>query len=89
MYDHYGNYTASFLVAGIPPIVGAILMCLIYRVDGTNNASNVEIQTDELLPTENVENGGVRNGGMTESGTKTTFVADDENYVEKESLLKV
>jgi hypothetical protein len=88
MYDHYGNYTASFLVAGIPPIVGAFLMFLIYRVDGTN-VSNVEIQTDELLPSENVENGGVRNVGMTESGTKTTFVAEDDNSVEKESLLKV
>ena len=30
--DKLGNYTVAFICAGIPPLVGAILMCFIYRV---------------------------------------------------------
>ena len=90
MYDHLGNYNTAFIVAGIPPIMGAVLMTLIYYVDGNVASNEIAIQTDpELLPNQNVENGGISNGGMTESVTKTTFVTEDESSVEKESLLKV
>ena len=30
--DKLGNYTVAFVCAGIPPLVGALLMCFIYRV---------------------------------------------------------
>ena len=30
--DKLGNYTVAFICAGIPPLVGALLMCFIYRV---------------------------------------------------------
>jgi hypothetical protein len=84
MYDHLGGYTTAFLVAGIPPIVGAVLMFLIYRVDGNPTATTVEVMADQ-----NVE-AATSNGGMTGSVTKTTFVAEEESsVVEKESLLKV
>lgn len=90
MYDHLGNYNTAFIVAGIPPILGAVLMTLIYHVDGNATSNETAIQNDpELLPNQNVENGGISNGGMTESVTKTTFVTEDESFVEKESLLKV
>ena len=32
IYDRTGRYTASFLAAGVPPIVGALFMLCIYRV---------------------------------------------------------
>ena len=84
MYDHHGGYTTAFLVAGIPPIVGAILMFLIYRVDGHQPTTTLEVTTDQ-----NVE-AATANGGMTGSATKTTFVAEEESsIIEKESLLKV
>lgn len=34
LYDWQGDYTAAFLAAGVPPIVGAALMSLIYVVKG-------------------------------------------------------
>lgn len=85
MYDHMGNYTTAFLVAGVPPIVGAVVMFLIYRVNG--NSPNAE-----RSKTESVENGSDQNvivtNGLVESVTKTTFVPEDEISIEKESLLK-
>ncbi|XP_061193368.1 monocarboxylate transporter 10-like [Saccostrea echinata] len=32
LYDHLHTYEIAFVVAGVPPIVGAIIMCLIPRV---------------------------------------------------------
>ena len=32
--DKLGNYTVAFICAGIPPLVGAILKCFVYRVKG-------------------------------------------------------
>lgn len=34
LYDTFGNYNVAFLAAGVPPIVGALFMCCIYRVGG-------------------------------------------------------
>jgi hypothetical protein len=84
MYDHWGNYTAAFLMAGVPPILGAIFMFVIYRVDGhRSSVDNVENGTS-------AKNEGNASTTLTESATKTTFVADDESsFVERESLLKV
>ncbi|XP_064489259.1 monocarboxylate transporter 10-like [Ornithodoros turicata] len=31
LYDRFGNYTAAFLAAGIPPIIAAALMCFTYK----------------------------------------------------------
>jgi len=31
LYDHFGNYTLAFILAGVPPIVGALLMLFIRR----------------------------------------------------------
>ena len=36
IYDRTGKYTASFLAAGVPPIVGALFMFCIYRVRGNS-----------------------------------------------------
>ena len=30
--DKLGNYTVAFICAGIPPLIGALFMCFIYRV---------------------------------------------------------
>jgi len=40
LYDRYGNYMAAFLFAGLPPIVGAIAMCLIHRVGSKSAAGD-------------------------------------------------
>ena len=94
MYDHYGDYNAAFLVAGIPPIIGAVLMLAIYRVYGhrtqavalENVESAASLQCDPAVTSKTVAA-----SMMTASATKTTFVADDESVsaVEKESLLKM
>jgi hypothetical protein len=82
MYDHLGDYTAAFLVAGIPPIVGACLMFLIYRVDGhkTPDAESAGAECADAAGSAS---------GLTGSATKTTIVAEeDTSAAEKESLLK-
>lgn len=38
MYDHMGNYRVAFHVAGAPPILGAILMFLIPKVEQVSAA---------------------------------------------------
>jgi len=37
LYDQFGNYTLAFILAGIPPIVGALLMCIIHKVGNSNS----------------------------------------------------
>ncbi|XP_035226613.1 monocarboxylate transporter 10-like isoform X2 [Stegodyphus dumicola] len=32
LYDYMKNYNVAFLAAGVPPIVGALLLCLIHRI---------------------------------------------------------
>ncbi|XP_055938722.1 monocarboxylate transporter 10-like isoform X1 [Argiope bruennichi] len=32
LYDHMKNYNVAFLLAGVPPIVGSLLLCLIHRI---------------------------------------------------------
>ncbi|XP_067128798.1 monocarboxylate transporter 10-like [Centruroides vittatus] len=42
LYDKLGNYTIAFIAAGIPPIVGAILMCIIHRMPKPRRSDNLE-----------------------------------------------
>ena len=79
MYDHLGDYTAAFLVAGIPPIVGALLMFIIYRVDGHKVPNVASAECGDATPS----------ATLTISSTKTTISAEDDcGVLERESLLK-
>ena len=40
MKDKLGNYTVAFICAGIPPVIGALLMCFIYRVNTPSESKN-------------------------------------------------
>ncbi|XP_023236617.1 monocarboxylate transporter 10-like [Centruroides sculpturatus] len=42
LYDKLGNYTIAFIAAGIPPILGAILMCIIHRMPQPRRRDNLE-----------------------------------------------
>ena len=46
--DQLGNYTVAFVCAGIPPLVGALLMCFIYKVKYTK-------PSDAMLEENNVQ----------------------------------
>lgn len=48
LYDWLGNYTVAFIVAGIPPIVGAALMCLIYKV-GNDQPLEIPVETNDKI----------------------------------------
>lgn len=39
LYDHMSSYHLAFRISGVPPILGAIALCLIRFVDGNNNDS--------------------------------------------------
>ncbi|KAG8195907.1 hypothetical protein JTE90_001142 [Oedothorax gibbosus] len=42
LYDHLKNYNVAFLAAGIPPIIGSILLCLIHKIPKTTHALTEE-----------------------------------------------
>jgi len=80
------DYTVAFIVAGIPPIIGAILMCLIYRMKAPENNSatpcevNIEpLGKNELKISET-------SPALMQSLTATTSLSA-ENALETESLL--
>ena len=84
MYDHLGDYTAAFLVAGIPPIVGALLMVIIYRVDGHKVPNDASVESGNATPGNETPS-----ATSTISSTKMTIAADDDcGVLERESLLK-
>jgi hypothetical protein len=94
LYDTLGNYTVAFLAAGVPPIIGALLMCFIYRVKSPQdhisivNDTPISLeggdQSQELLKT----NGEPPVVTITASDTTTTMLSVEEtNNAEKESLL--
>ncbi|XP_061192191.1 monocarboxylate transporter 10-like [Saccostrea echinata] len=39
LYGHLHTYKIAYVVAGVPPIIGAIIMCIIPRVQGSSPAS--------------------------------------------------
>jgi len=47
LYDRYGNYTAAFLSAGMPPIVGALFMCLIHGVGKSTKTDELDAESVE------------------------------------------
>lgn len=60
-YGLYGNYTLAFFLAGIPPIVAAVLMFNILRLQRTPSRSS-------FMQAENIAN--LRNNGFCERGEK-------------------
>ena len=87
LYDTLGkDYTVAFIVAGIPPIMGALFMCLIYRMKAPENntatpgEANIEalgkneLKISETSPT------------LMQSLTATSALSA-ENALETESLL--
>lgn len=83
--DHLKNYNVAFILAGIPPIVGAIFMCLIYKIkiptpninDDTTTINPVLLESEQRVQS------------LTGSATETTNLSSMENdkNFETESLL--
>jgi len=87
LYDSLGNdYTVAFIVAGIPPILGAMLMCLIYRVK-TPLSNSSEVQNVETLIGKNeVKTTSETSHTLMQSLTATSALSA-ETALETESLL--
>ena len=75
--DKLGNYTVAFICAGIPPIIGALLMCFIYRVKSQkpkdimieeNNHDNKDIDDQHNNPIIKI----YTPNGHTQNNTPTT-----------------
>ena len=83
LYDHFGkDYTVAFILAGIPPIFGAVFMFLIYKVK-----SHQGFSYDQASPVL-LESSDQKVESLTGSVTVTTnlSVMDDKTQ-ETESLL--
>ena len=83
LYDHFGkDYTVAFILAGIPPIFGAVFMFLIYKVK-----SHQGFSYDQASPVL-LESSDQKVESLTGSVTVTTnlSVMDDKTH-ETESLL--
>ena len=86
--DHLKDYNVAFILAGIPPIVGAILMCLIYKIKIPNSPNNInddDMTTISPVLLESEQ----RVQSLTGSATETTNLSSMENdkNFETESLL--
>ena len=81
--DRLGNYTVAFICAGIPPIVGSLLMCFIYRAkQPTSKEPIIEINNLESQYGEkDVSNNPIIKintpNGHTQSNTPTMSYAED------------
>ena len=77
------NYNVAFILAGIPPIVGAIFMCLIYKIKIPTPINDDTTISPVLLESEQ------RVQSLTGSATETTNLSSMENdkNFETESLL--
>ena len=83
------DYTVAFISAGIPPIVGAIFMCLIYLVKSptTTSGSSVEVSI-EILDDKNELKSSKTSPSMVQSLTATTNLSVDTSLLsESQSLL--
>ena len=83
LYDTYNNYTAAFLLAGVPPIVGAGFMCLIHRVGGPKSDLVHQVEAEEILP--------LNEGHETiqSSNTLTTLLSESDEVVSSEKLPEI
>lgn len=88
LYDWLGNYTIPFIAAGIPPIMGALFMCLIYRVSSPNDKC-LDVQVEEALEPQ-IDPGRDHHRetlpSLIESRTATSALSA-ESTLETESLL--
>ncbi|QQP31586.1 Uncharacterized protein FKW44_025235, partial [Caligus rogercresseyi] len=54
IYDHLKSYKYPFIMAGIPPIVGSIFLCLLFRAkpkedtDGKNHQDGSDIKDNMI-----------------------------------------
>jgi len=49
LYDSLDkDYTVAFIVAGVPPIIGALFMCLIYKMKSPSNPNGSEVNIEAL-----------------------------------------
>ena len=89
LYGLFDNdYTVGFISAGIPPIVGAIFMCLIYwvKTPTTNSGSSVDVSI--VVLNKNELKCSNTSPPMVQSLTATTTLSVESNLLsESESLL--
>jgi len=87
LYDSLGNdYTVAFIVAGIPPILGAMLMCLIYRVKTPLSNSSEVHNIENLIGKNEVKTTSETSHTLMQSLTATSALSA-ETALETESLL--
>jgi len=87
LYDTLGeDYTVAFIVAGIPPIIGALFMCLIYRMKAPENNTTTPCEVNiEALGKNELKNSET-SPSLMQSLTATTALSA-ETALETESLL--
>ncbi|XP_070150511.1 monocarboxylate transporter 10 isoform X1 [Polyergus mexicanus] len=71
LYDHTGSYDLPFLLAGIPPIVGALAMFLIYFVKDDESS-------DDPSPENPSSKTNCQNGKMRHNGSSPMFVVEQK-----------
>lgn len=81
IYDRTGEYTASFLAAGVPPIVGALIMTCIHRV-GRNAATSDDAEVPAPFEAESLlqeqpqqPKAEIEGGQMTTAVTSSTLLS--------------
>ncbi|KAI4494297.1 hypothetical protein M0802_008980 [Mischocyttarus mexicanus] len=72
IYDHTGSYNLPFLLAGVPPIIGALTMFLIKCVKETDSENDADTITEEQTAKSTCQNGMTKAKLLSSSFVTTT-----------------
>ncbi|XP_014616378.1 PREDICTED: monocarboxylate transporter 10 isoform X1 [Polistes canadensis] len=72
LYDHTGSYDLPFLLAGVPPIIGALSMFLIKCVKETDSENDADSITEDPTAKSTCQNGMAKANLLSSSFVTTT-----------------
>ncbi|XP_043489932.1 monocarboxylate transporter 10 isoform X1 [Polistes fuscatus] len=72
LYDHTGSYDLPFLLAGVPPIIGALTMFLIKCVKETDSENDTDSITEDPTAKSTCQNGMAKANLLSSSFVTTT-----------------
>lgn len=69
LHDHFGNYQLAFYFAGVPPIIGGLILAFVPFIHQNQLKKNrLDSGKDKMLGSEMVPNGGLLPGAPSTEG---------------------
>lgn len=88
LYDELGNYTIAFIAAGVPPILGALLMCIIHRIPQPHHKNDLETSNNFCAQEGPFINGNYENKVKQAYGTSWETKTESTPTLSTETITK-